>query len=172
MKNGVAGVLFSEDREKVLLVKRGDLPVWVVPGGGVEKGESDEEAVRRETEEETGFKASIVRKTGIYQKRTDYPTRKTHVFECRVISGKAKLGEETAAVKYWPIKNLPRQLPFYQTVWIKDAAKKLKEVVERKQEISTKRLFVHYLGSPRVILIYLFSRLFHFRSVIRLYKLK
>ena len=57
----VYGILFSEDKKEVLLVQRRDLPVWVLPGGGLDPGETPEEGVIREVEEETGLQVKIVR---------------------------------------------------------------------------------------------------------------
>ncbi len=54
---GVGGVVVHEGR--VLLIKRGKEPLrgrWVVPGGTLELGESLEEALVREMEEETGVR--------------------------------------------------------------------------------------------------------------------
>lgn len=159
MKNGAAGIVFSKDRKHVLLVKRRDLPVWVVPGGGIESGEKTKQAAKRETTEETGLVIRIVRATGVYQKLTAKPTGKTYVFECVVVSGKPKMGKETAAVRYWPIQRLPSQLPFYQRRWVEDAAKNLKSVINMKQNINTKKLFFYYLRSPEVILAYILSQI-------------
>lgn len=159
MKDGAVGIVFSKNRKGVLLVKRRDLPVWVVPGGGVEPKEKPNEAAKRETEEETGIKVKVVRPTGVYQKLTDSPTGKTYVFECAAVSGKPKLGKETAAVRYWPLRHLPSQLPFYQRTWVEDAAQNLKTVVNKKQDINTKKLFFYYLRSPEIILAYIFRQL-------------
>lgn len=54
---GVGAVLIHEGR--VLLIRRGKEPLrgrWVVPGGTVELGETLEEALVREVEEETGLR--------------------------------------------------------------------------------------------------------------------
>ncbi|MCW4009284.1 MAG: NUDIX hydrolase [Candidatus Bathyarchaeota archaeon] len=56
---GVGAVILQAG--KLLLAKRGNHPAkgeWTIPGGGVEVGESLEEAVLRETFEETGLAAS------------------------------------------------------------------------------------------------------------------
>src|SRR6185369_3974053 len=53
---GVGAVLIHQD--KVLLIQRGKEPLrgrWVVPGGTVELGETLEEALVREIQEETGL---------------------------------------------------------------------------------------------------------------------
>ncbi|MCW4019350.1 MAG: NUDIX hydrolase [Candidatus Bathyarchaeota archaeon] len=56
---GIGAVILHEG--KILLAKRGNQPAkgeWSIPGGAVEVGESLEEAVLRETREETGLEAA------------------------------------------------------------------------------------------------------------------
>src|SRR5688572_23284909 len=50
---GVRGVVIDGDR--VLLLKHTYVPGWQFPGGGVEPGETAEQAAAREVEEETGY---------------------------------------------------------------------------------------------------------------------
>ncbi|HXG75625.1 MAG TPA: NUDIX domain-containing protein [Gaiellaceae bacterium] len=49
--------LVVDERDRVLLVRFdfGDRVVWATPGGGIEPGESDEHALRRELAEEAGL---------------------------------------------------------------------------------------------------------------------
>jgi 8-oxo-dGTP pyrophosphatase MutT (NUDIX family) len=52
-----ARALVLDDEDRVLLVRFdfGDRVVWATPGGGIEEGESDELAIRRELAEEAGL---------------------------------------------------------------------------------------------------------------------
>lgn len=56
----VAAALVLDDKGHVLLHRRSDGGQWSVPGGGVELGETFEEAARRELEEETGLRAGLL----------------------------------------------------------------------------------------------------------------
>src|ERR1700724_4242082 len=56
MHEAALTIVTTPNHNKVLLVKRNDVPVWVIPGGGVDNGETIEEAARRELQEETGLK--------------------------------------------------------------------------------------------------------------------
>ena len=67
---------------------------WVVPGGGLEDGESEEECVCREAREETNLVVDVVRLL------IDEPAIGGTVYErwktylCRVVSGEASPGHE------------------------------------------------------------------------------
>ncbi len=60
--------LIIVDERRVVLVSHWYAPwVWTLPGGGVSRGETPENAVMREAEEETGFKIkSIAGTIGVY----------------------------------------------------------------------------------------------------------
>lgn len=46
--------IIRNDNEQVLVVREGDY-VWTLPGGGIEHGETEEEALRRELREEANI---------------------------------------------------------------------------------------------------------------------
>src|SRR3990167_6103034 len=116
----VAGALFSPDRSSILLVQRRDVPVWVLPGGGIEPDESPEEAIAREMLEETGFTVKVLRLVGHYTpiNRLALPT---NLYECTIVSGRAKSSCETRDVRFFSCTALPRLIPPPYREWIEDA---------------------------------------------------
>ena len=54
-----AGALFFDAQGRVLLVRPSYKPMWEIPGGYIETGESPLSACRREVEEELGIKPPI-----------------------------------------------------------------------------------------------------------------
>ncbi len=131
-KQAVYGIVFNENRTEVLLIKRMDIPVWVLPGGGLDPGESPEAGAVREVLEETGFNSVVVRKVAEYLP-VNKMTQPSHLFECRIISGAAKTGDETKAVRFFPLNALPPLPPPYKG-WIADAAANHPSVLRKKIE--------------------------------------
>lgn len=70
-------LIFDDRRENVLMVRnnRGGTSDWSLPGGAVELGETLEQAVRRETKEETGLDMEV---SGLYSVREVFYTGSEH----------------------------------------------------------------------------------------------
>lgn len=158
MENSVSAVIFNPQKTSVLLLKRRDIPVWVLPGGGIEEGESPEEAALREAEEETGLKLQLERKIAFYSPQNQL-TRPTHFFECSVKEGTPKTGAETREIAFFSLSSLPKKLvPFYKT-WIDDALLQKKEVLEKTIEKTSYWTFLQYLiCHPLLVLQFLLTR--------------
>ncbi|MDA9287494.1 NUDIX hydrolase [Amylibacter sp.] len=84
---------------KILLThQKNPKPEIQLPGGGIDLGESQTTALHREVLEETGWRISILRRLGAYQRYTympeyDFHARKIcHIFLARAIH---KVGEPT-----------------------------------------------------------------------------
>ena len=75
----------------VLFQRRGDFPVWGLPGGILEPGETIRETLAREVHEETGYQVTPHRFVGLYSSpdyTIHYPNRDvvqqvTACFDCR-----------------------------------------------------------------------------------------
>lgn len=130
LKQAVSGIIFCSEKKKILLIKRRDIPVWVLPGGGVEAQEPPEEAVVRELYEETGLSVQIVRKVAEYLP-TNKLTQLTHLFECSIVQGNLQTGSETKEIGFFLSSKLPLLPPPYLS-WIQDALSHQTCVIQKK----------------------------------------
>ncbi|MEU8002204.1 NUDIX domain-containing protein [Catellatospora sp. NPDC049111] len=62
----VCGVVVQDDTGRVLLMCRAGEDTWGLPGGGVESGETWEQAALRECREETGWDVTLHGLLGLY----------------------------------------------------------------------------------------------------------
>lgn len=119
-KSAVIGIVFNDDRTQILLIKRRDISIWVLPGGGVEENEPLPNAIIREIEEETGLIVTIVRKIGEYTPVNRF-TVPTHLYECRAINGKTAASDEALEVDFFRLNKLPQPLFHLHSKWINEA---------------------------------------------------
>ena len=54
-------VILDENNEHTVLILRRDFRIWALPGGGLETGETPEDAAIREAYEESGYEVKIGR---------------------------------------------------------------------------------------------------------------
>lgn len=109
LRVGCAAIIFDETGEKVLLTRRTDNGDWCLPGGGMDAGESAEEACIREVWEETGLTIEVTRLTGIYTSPHRITVYKdgnrfqfvSLTFEAKIIAGTPGLSDEVTAVGYF-----------------------------------------------------------------------
>jgi 8-oxo-dGTP diphosphatase len=157
-EKSIAVAIFSQDRKKVLLIKRRDVPVWVLPGGGIERDEPPEKAAIRELEEETGFQAKVTRFVGEY-----FPINRlakhTYLYECSIIGGRASRGKETKDLDYFPIEKLPSLLPPPYQEWIFDAHFVSPHPFKKElKSVNYKTFFKNLLLHPLLIFRFLMAR--------------
>lgn len=152
------GIVFSiEYPNQVLLVKRRDIPVWVLPGGGIETGEVPKIACLREVFEETGLKVSIERKLGTYTP-CNWLSDHTHVYVCKPAHGELSIGPETKELRYFPVNALPKMLPPPHRAWIERAHVGIENEVDSVPHATYRLLFKASIRHPTVILRYLLAR--------------
>lgn len=108
IRMGVRTMMIQDN--KVWLVRQTYMPGWFMPGGGVKRGETLEEAARRETKEETGAELGAVALLGVYTNLVEWKTDHNIVFLCKEFEFKEKPDSEIAELRAFPLDELPEGL--------------------------------------------------------------
>ena len=112
-------IITDASRSRVLLIKREDFRIWALPAGGVEAGESCEEAAMREAREETGFHVELTALVAEYT-RPQFADR-VCVYAARVVGGSAdEHGWEAVDVQWFPLDALPKGMPWVHHRYLDD----------------------------------------------------
>lgn len=101
--------VFADGGRLVLLIKENyDRRRWGFPGGALEPGETPEQAVVRETREETGVEVRVDALVGSYSLADS--TLVAHLFRCTILAGSPAVPGtgEVAEVGWWPVSELPQ----------------------------------------------------------------
>jgi len=109
-------------RDGQLLLARSPAPgggfEWVLPGGGMEHGEDPYDTVRREVEEETGYRIEVTGLLGVNSTRRTFPARFGRsvdhhgvrlVYEGRITGGelRSEIGGSTDLAAWQPLDAVP-----------------------------------------------------------------
>ncbi len=104
------GAVIKDDEGRLLLIKRGHEPaagLWSLPGGRIEPGETDIQALIREIAEETGLEIEAGHLLGAVQR----PGRQGTVIDIRdytatVIGGTLSAGDDAADARWVDVAEL------------------------------------------------------------------
>jgi 8-oxo-dGTP diphosphatase len=154
--NSVRAVIFIDD--KVLLVKRRDIPVWEIPGGSIDKNETSDQAVLREIKEETGIIAEIDRKVALFS-FDSFLFKPVYLYKLKANNTSfSACKKEVKQIHLFAINNLPKNLaPFYDQ-WI-IAAKEDRPYFEKViKDITLCKLIKYFLSHPIISIRYLLMR--------------
>ncbi len=127
---GVFALIFDEN-QRILLAHRRDIDWWNIPGGGMEYGETLDDAVCREVREETGLEVEVERLVGVYSKPQKQEVVLT--FCCHVIGGVLTETEESRECRYFSPDNLPLNTLVKHRQRIEDALLNAPHAVLRNQ---------------------------------------
>lgn len=154
----VACLIYNEDQSKILLLKRRDIPVWVMPGGGIDPGETPEKAIVREVQEETGYHVKLNRLIAIYQP-TNRMTKKTYFYEGSIVGGSQKINEEAKEIAFFQMNNLPYRFPPPYPEWIEDALTTNATIEKPIKSVTYLNLFKHAFSHPILVIRFILSRI-------------
>lgn len=98
----------------IVLIKRKNPPAgWAIPGGFVDYGETLEEAVCREMEEETGLNVNLSRQFHTYSDPKRDPRHHTiSTIFIATASGEPNAGDDAKEARVFTKDNLPEDIAF------------------------------------------------------------
>jgi ADP-ribose pyrophosphatase YjhB (NUDIX family) len=112
--------------QKVLLIKRAGYPYkdyWALPGGFVDMDETIENALIRETREETSLEVISYKLLGIYSSPTRHPKQLIAAAYIVEVSGNPKAGDDAKEFSFFPVGQLPLKVAFDHRLIISDSVK-------------------------------------------------
>lgn len=159
MSDAAIGIVFNADKTAVLVIKRRDIPIWVLPGGGIDPGETAEEAAVREVFEETGLTVKVKRRTGEYTPLNRL-AHFTVLVECEIVEGNTRLSDETAAVGFYPIDQLPSPFFHVHRDWLSDALAHPNDMVKKTiDQVTYWNLVKYFIKHPIRVIQALLARI-------------
>jgi 8-oxo-dGTP pyrophosphatase MutT (NUDIX family) len=158
--DAVIGLVYDSSKTHILLVKRRDVPIWVLPGGGVDPGEKPQDAVIREVLEETGLHVKVVKKIAEYTPINTL-AKYTETYECETLWGDLLTGEETEEVGFFSIKNLPNNFFFLHGDWLLDSLSNDPNIIKKPlTQVSYYNLIKYFLKHPIWVLRFFYTLTF------------
>lgn len=161
MNHKSAFAIVINEEGQILLTQRKDVPIWVLPGGGIDKGETPEAAAIREVLEETGITTKVLNCSANYFPINNL-AKETYLFTCQPLSGVPTLSNETSDVRYFPLSALPSALFLVHRIWIEDFVNSNGKKIERNlNEVSYSAFLRYIFCHPLIFLKFLWTRIKH-----------
>lgn len=101
-------------------MKRRDLPIWVLPGGGVDPGEDPATAAVREVMEESSCEARVTHHIASYSPPIFSDTQ-TVLYRCEYLKGTPTPSDESEEAAFFPIDRLPEPTFVLHRYWLQEA---------------------------------------------------
>lgn len=107
------------ENDQVWLIRHTYLKGWFLPGGGLNKWESLDQAARREAREETGAELGDISLVGVFTSYKNWKTDHTAVFLCKDFKFVGSSDAEIAELRLFPIMQLPDDMYELQGTFLK-----------------------------------------------------
>jgi 8-oxo-dGTP diphosphatase len=113
-EQGISTAIIT-DAGRVLMIRRREKEgklLWAFPGGGIEEGETPEQAAVRETAEEVDLEVKAVRSLG--ERVHPQTGRYMSYVACEVVGGEARVADEDelAEVAWIRLEEIPTYVPW------------------------------------------------------------
>lgn len=131
---GAFAIIF-DDQKRVLLCHRRDMDIWNLPGGKVEDRELPDEAVIRETKEETGLDVVVDELVGVYGKVDK--NELVFSFLCHPVSGEIQVTDEADDCRFFAVNDIPVNISPKQVERIHHALDPRHQVIFQRQTAPT-----------------------------------
>ncbi len=157
--DGVISLVYDKKGgNKILMVKRRDVPVWTIPGGGVEDNELLIDAAIREAKEESGYDIKIVKKVAEYYSKDK--TKINHLYEGYVVGGGPKINEEASEIAFFRPSRLPEIVNPRIIDWIKDTKRNSNVVIKSEfKQISIFELLKNSINHPQLVFRFILKKI-------------
>jgi 8-oxo-dGTP diphosphatase len=104
MRVPCVGAIVRDQARRLLMIQRANPPAagrWSIPGGRVEPGESDQQALMREMSEETGLVVDVGEMVGTVEREgPGGSVYVIHDYSCIVIGGELTPGDDAADARW------------------------------------------------------------------------
>lgn len=153
----VIGVVFSPDYQHILLILRRDVDIWVLPGGGIDPGESPVDAITREIKEESGLVTDPIRLVAEYTP-VNRLAKPTYLYESKVVGGQLTTGEETRSLQFFPLASLPLNFFKIHRDFLNDALAQHDAPIHKKlTQVNYWEVLKFFSKHPITVLRYVFT---------------
>lgn len=149
-------LVFDSSKTFILLVKRCDVPVWVLPGGGIDPGETPKEAAAREVFEESGLKVGPLTAVAHFQP-INRLSQETWLFSGISEDGILTNTDESNDAAFFRVSELPESLFYIHRQWIHEVLEAKDLVARPLHEITYGNVLKYFLKNPLTFLRYFLS---------------
>lgn len=157
-----AHIAVFNKKKQILLIKRRDIPVWVIPGGRAEKNEKPIDTAIREFLEETGVRLSPSHLLLVaHYTSTISSQRSKYLYSVRLSKAiKPILTEESSAYGFFNLEDLPEPLSQYEKRKIYEAHIKVVDTPLVRPDTVNYLLEIRELLSRPLVLLELLFKFF------------
>lgn len=154
--SSVLTIVYDKSKSFILLVKRRDVPMWVLPGGGIDPGEQAETAAAREVLEESGLHVGQLTLVAHFTTLNKL-AQDTVIFTAVAKDGAFSDSNESNDVAFYRLGEFPENTFYIHKEWIKEISRETEIIRRPLYEVTYCAAIKYFLSHPFLFLRYLRS---------------